>query len=190
VIVAALVALGGIAAAVVATGALESDDPPASRADRTEAGGDRPSRGMEEYVTDSYTAEVPRSWDVVEDYALQDSASGRERRTTELRRRDSTIVLDTTLDSPGGPGDAKKTARDSHAGRAGDPGYDLIELEPVTIGDHEAYNWIYSADGKYTTVVYFFHGQHGYGIVGTATPSRFDDVRELTERVAGSVASR
>jgi serine/threonine protein kinase len=190
VIVAALVALGGIVAAVFATGALESDDPPASAGNRDGRDGNSPSKGMKAYATDSYTAEVPRGWRFNEDYVLQDSTSGRERRTTELRRGSAEIIIDTTLDSPGGQGDAKKTARNSHSGRAGEIGYDLIELEPLTVGDHDAYNWIYSADGKYTTVIYFFDGEHGYGIVGTATPGKFDQVRELTERVAASVASR
>ena len=205
VIAAALLALGGIAAAVIATGALE-DDPPAEPkttdagggASGSEAGADEPTTSteaavpddMEPYETDTYTAQLPRGWDRVKDYELQGSERGETRYVTELHQGDATLVVDTTLDRPESldPGDsARKLDADARSSNAD---YKRIGIGPETIGEHDAYVWLYAVAGERVVDIFFFTGGHGYAVLGRSAPGEFGTVRRLAERVAGSVASR
>ena len=198
-ICATVLALAGMAAALIAGGALDGDggkattvlvrDPPQADAPRA-----NDARGRDDTTTDrppdsgasgetlayssgTYSADYPADWALVED----DIDKGAYTQTKFVSPGGSaTVVIDRT---PGAPLDPIDEALEVEQGTAATPGYRRITLERTTIGGRPAAKWVFDLpEGR--RVDYFVDFEGGrYAVLGHgpdfATASRV--AREVAE---------
>jgi serine/threonine-protein kinase len=195
---ATIVTLGGVAAALIASGTLGGQSkarvsaaPPA----RTSAGTSKPAPAssvsapasanappvaLEPYASASYSAQLPVGWTANKDYA--DMGAFFE---TRRSKGPMTILIDV---SPGTSGDPRDTA--SAQEPTGDPSYRRIRWRYTGLNGARAFDWIFNLNGERREDILFYSGGNGYGVLGTGPPSRSREILAITRSVAESIRSR
>ncbi len=190
VLAAAIVTLGGIAAALIATGTVSSRRTAASGTTATAPGltaaGSSPvsppaaNVKFAPYIASTYTADLPAAWTAEKDYT--DMGAYFE---TRRSHGDMTILIDTTV---GSSGDPRQTAIDQED--TGDPTYRRIRWRYAMVNGARAFDWVFAKNGGRREDLLFFAGGDGYGVLGTASPAHYKQILAITRRVADSVKPR
>jgi predicted Ser/Thr protein kinase len=192
VLAAAILTLGGLAAALIGTGAIGGKGKkeaaatvpaktttvtgPATSGASSSAGG----VALGPVVTPAYTAELPVGWKVDLDYHDM-GAYFRTRRS----HGGMTILIDTT---PNVSGDPKTTAVSQVP--SGDPSYHQLRWRYTTVNGARAFDWAFAKSGERREDLLFYSGGNGYGVLGTGPPAKYHAVLALTRQVADSIVAR
>jgi predicted Ser/Thr protein kinase len=192
VLAAAILTLGGLAAALIGTGAIGGKGKkeaaatvpaktttvtgPATSGASSSAGG----VALGPVVTPAYTAELPVGWKVDLDYHDM-GAYFRTRRS----HGGMTILIDTT---PNVSGDPKTTAVSQVP--SGDPSYHQLRWRYTTVNGARAFDWAFAKSGERREDLLFYSGGNGYGVLGTGPPAKYHAVLALTRQVADSIVTR
>jgi serine/threonine-protein kinase len=200
VIAAAIVALGAVAAVLIATGTLGGDgssksastgakSTPVAGGTTTDSGSggatsttdNTPSAAFEPFEAQTYSAEQPSGWDLV-----RDDEPEKQRYVSRWEKGGQALVIDTTPnDSSGDPLASVNTVEQ---GIRGD--YRRIAIRPTTIGGDDAAEWEFILDGRRSLDIFFYRGGNGYAVLGSSPPGQFGDMPAITRRVAESIQPR
>jgi hypothetical protein len=204
VVAAVLLAAGGVAAALILTGGDSGSGPSRSAAGQRTAADSAaaattttaaqasaaPPAGTDlaPYSTATYTAQVPATWAVDEDYARQSDG----RHVSQWRSPDgSTVLIDTSTGVP--PADPRASAVKLEAGAAAQSGYRRLAFRRFTSGADPAFEWRFrnGPTGTYRVDLFVYRGGDGFAVLGVApTVRRLRGVRAVALAVTDSIAPR
>jgi hypothetical protein len=183
VLAALIVALGGLAAALIATGTLggKSKKPAAVSGSGAGKVAATPGVALEPYTAPTYTARLPKGWSIKEDYA---DKNGFWR--TKRSHGSMSILIDVT---PGWHRDPKNDSAVVQA-RNYRPGYRLLRWRWTGFNGMRAFDWGFAQEGTYRDDLLFTTGGNGYGVLGEGPPARYRETVAITRAVAESLRPR
>ena len=194
IVLAALVlALGGVAAALIATGTFERTA--RDKGTKTGATGKGGTNGqpttkvagvsLVPFSAGTYDARRPAGWvQTKSDEQNRSTATNGYRYVSKWQNGVASVLIDTTLNTSGDPA---QSARKLDAGHRANPTYRPIALEPSTVNRGPAFTWEYDESGTRYIDIFFFAGRNGYAVLGAAPPADFERVRGLAVAMADSV---
>jgi hypothetical protein len=206
VVAALLLAAGGVAAAVIATKSGGGSPMSASSGSGSSVGvTSRPSTSvssapettnttpsavdgidLQPYATQSYSAQVPRSWNLVQDYERQP----RRRHVSKwVAPNGTSVLIDTTSNASG---DAAQSARSLEKDYRKLGGYRRLTFRPLLSGSDDAFEWGYvDPSTQHRKVdVFVYRGGDGFAVLGEASsPSEYRHVQRLALAMTDSIAA-
>ena len=188
-----ILVLGGVAAAVIATGALNRSHGGTTAATggttttttTTTTGGTQTSAGTPQltvYHAPTYTAMTPSGWTQTSNYQQTDPQSHHSAWTSP--DGSETVIIDTT----DGQGNSDpKSGADGQPGIKQESGYQELIYSPTSINGRPAFEWGFALSGTDKDDIFFGSGSEGFAVLAEGPPSEFDNLRALARQVAESV---
>jgi FlaG/FlaF family flagellin (archaellin) len=193
VLAATIVTLGGVAAALIATGAFQGQPKRAAattpRTVTSTVAGGSPTPAttagtgiaLETVQAPTYTAQLPSGWKRDLDYHDM-GAYFRTRRSSG----NMTILIDVSPNVPAG--DPRRTAVNQVP--SGDPTYRQLRWRYTSVSGARAFDWAFAKSGERREDLLFYSAGDGFGVLGTGPASKYAKVLALTRRVADSIRPR